>query len=88
MPLVARVAYSKAFPNKQTLALDRLRQGTQSVAEQALQMLSARIGQGGQRNRDPFGRPNYRMVHTIPRRLGWHRHVEHDLAPDVRPGEA
>lgn len=42
---------------QQTLALDRLRQGTQSVAEQMLQTLSSRIGQGGQRNKDPFGRP-------------------------------
>ena len=42
---------------QQTLALDRLRQGTQSVAEQMLQTLSQRIGQGGQRNKDPFGRP-------------------------------
>ena len=42
---------------QQTLALDRLRQGTQSVAEQVLQTLATRFGQGGQRNRDPFGRP-------------------------------
>lgn len=42
---------------QQTLALDRLRQGTQSVAEQVLQILSSRIGQGGRGNRDPFGRP-------------------------------
>jgi uncharacterized protein (TIGR02302 family) len=42
---------------QQTLALDRLRQGTQSVAEQVLQSLATRFGQGGQRNKDPFGRP-------------------------------
>jgi len=42
---------------QQTLALDRLRQGTQSVAEQMLQSMSTRMGQGGQRNKDPFGRP-------------------------------
>jgi hypothetical protein len=42
---------------QQTLALDKLRQGTQSVAEQLLQTLSSRLGQGGQRNKDPFGRP-------------------------------
>lgn len=42
---------------QQTLALDRLRQGTQSVAEQMLQTLSQRIGQGRQGNKDPFGRP-------------------------------
>ncbi len=42
---------------QQTLALDRLRQGTQSVAEQVLQTLATRFGQGGQRNKDPFGRP-------------------------------
>ena len=42
---------------QQTLALDRLRQGTQSIAEQVLQTLATRFGQGGQRNKDPFGRP-------------------------------
>jgi uncharacterized protein (TIGR02302 family) len=42
---------------QQTLALDRLRQGTQSVAEQMLQSMASRMGQGGQRNKDPFGRP-------------------------------
>lgn len=42
---------------QQTLALDRLRQGTQSVAEQVLQTLSSRVGQGGRGNRDPLGRP-------------------------------
>ncbi len=41
---------------QQTLALDRLRQGTQSVAEQVLQSFATRFGQGGQR-KDPFGRP-------------------------------
>jgi DNA anti-recombination protein RmuC len=42
---------------QQTLALDRLRQGAQSVAEQVLQTLSSRVGQGGRGNRDPLGRP-------------------------------
>ncbi|MGI9382618.1 MAG: TIGR02302 family protein, partial [Methyloligellaceae bacterium] len=42
---------------QQTLALDRLRQGTQSLAEQVLQTLSARMGRGGQGAKDPFGRP-------------------------------
>ena len=42
---------------QQTLALDRLRQGTQSVAEQVLQTLTTAMGQGGQGNKDPFGRP-------------------------------
>ena len=42
---------------QQTLALDRLRQGTQSVAEQVLQTLTSAMGQGRQGNKDPFGRP-------------------------------
>ncbi len=42
---------------QQTLALDRLRQGTRSMAEQILQSLASRMGQGGQRNKDPLGRP-------------------------------
>lgn len=42
---------------QQTLALDRLRQGTQSLAEQVLQTLSSRIGRGNQGAKDPFGRP-------------------------------
>lgn len=42
---------------QQTLALDRLRQGTQSVAEQVMQMLSSRMGRGNQGRKDPFGRP-------------------------------
>lgn len=42
---------------QQTLALDRLRQGTQSVAEQVLQALTSSMGQGRQGNKDPFGRP-------------------------------
>ncbi|MCG8561199.1 MAG: TIGR02302 family protein [Hyphomicrobiales bacterium] len=42
---------------QQTLALDQLRQGTQSLAEQVLQTLSARMGRGGQGAKDPFGRP-------------------------------
>lgn len=42
---------------QQTLALDLMRQGTQSLAEQVLQSLSAQMGRGNQGNRDPFGRP-------------------------------
>ncbi len=42
---------------QQTLALDRLRQGTQSVAEQVLQTLTSAMGQGRRGNKDPFGRP-------------------------------
>ena len=42
---------------QQTLALDRLRQGTQSMAEQALQALSAQFGRNGRERRDPLGRP-------------------------------
>ncbi|MCG8652095.1 MAG: DUF4175 domain-containing protein, partial [Pirellulales bacterium] len=42
---------------QQTLALDRLRQGTQQLAEQVLQSLNARMGRGNQGQRDPLGRP-------------------------------
>ncbi len=42
---------------QQTLALDRLRQGAQSMAEQMMQMLSAQMGRPGQGPRDPLGRP-------------------------------
>ena len=42
---------------QQILALDRMRQGTRSLAEQVLQLLASRMGQGRQGNKDPFGRP-------------------------------
>lgn len=42
---------------QETLALDLMRQGTQNLAEQILQSLSAQLGRGNQGNRDPFGRP-------------------------------
>ncbi|MGE0613353.1 MAG: TIGR02302 family protein, partial [Hyphomicrobiales bacterium] len=42
---------------QQTLALDRLRQGTQSLAQQVMQGMAIRLGQGTDAPRDPFGRP-------------------------------
>lgn len=42
---------------QQTLALDRLRQGTQQMAEQVLQSLASRMGRGDQGRKDPLGRP-------------------------------
>lgn len=42
---------------QETLALDRLRQGTQQLAEQVLQSLSSRMGRGNQGQKDPLGRP-------------------------------
>jgi len=42
---------------QQTLALDRLRQGTQQMAEQVLQSLASRMGRGEQGRKDPLGRP-------------------------------
>ncbi|MEC9369521.1 MAG: TIGR02302 family protein, partial [Pseudomonadota bacterium] len=42
---------------QQTLALDRLRQGTQSLAQQVLQGMAVQLGQGTDAPRDPFGRP-------------------------------
>ncbi len=42
---------------QQSLALDRLRQGTQSLAEQVLQSLASPMGRGNQGRKDPFGRP-------------------------------
>lgn len=42
---------------QETLALDRLRQGTQQLAEQVLQSLSSRMGLGNQGQKDPLGRP-------------------------------
>ncbi|MGD9868544.1 MAG: DUF4175 family protein, partial [Hyphomicrobiales bacterium] len=37
--------------------LDRLRQGTQSLAQQVMQGMAIRLGQGTDAPRDPFGRP-------------------------------
>lgn len=42
---------------QQTLALDRLRQGTQQMAEQVLQSMASRMGRGEQGRKDPLGRP-------------------------------
>ncbi len=42
---------------QETLALDRLRQGTQQLAEQVLQSLSSRMGLGNRGQKDPLGRP-------------------------------
>ena len=42
---------------QQGLALDRLRQGAQSMAEQMMQMLGGQMGRAGQGKRDPLGRP-------------------------------
>jgi len=44
--------------HEETLALDRLRQGAQSLAEQIMQMMSAQMGRSGQDGRDPLGRPD------------------------------
>jgi uncharacterized protein (TIGR02302 family) len=48
---------SEQATQQQTLALDRLRQGTQQMAEQVLQTLQARMGRGNQGRTDPLGRP-------------------------------
>lgn len=44
--------------HEETRALDRLRQGAQSLAEQIMQMMSAQMGRSGQDGRDPLGRPD------------------------------
>jgi len=44
--------------HEETVALDRLRQGAQSLAEQIMQMMSAQMGRSGQDGRDPLGRPD------------------------------
>ena len=43
---------------QQGLALDRLRKGTQSMAEQMMKMMGAQMGRAGQGKRDPLGRPD------------------------------
>ncbi len=46
---------------QQSLALDRLRQGAQAMAEKLMQMLGAQMGRAGNGPRDPLGRPERTM---------------------------
>jgi uncharacterized protein (TIGR02302 family) len=42
---------------QQTLALDKMRQGAQSMAQEMMRNMPQRFGQGGDTPRDPLGRP-------------------------------
>lgn len=42
---------------QETLALDRMRKGAQSLAEQMMEGSKAQAGRGGRQGRDPLGRP-------------------------------
>jgi len=44
--------------SQESLALDQLRQGAQSLAEEIMQMMSAQMGRSGKDGRDPLGRPD------------------------------